>query len=68
MIPSEDRGGIINERGMYYQKLCVAYFIVVNRVDEVQYEVFGEDFVMINQLPKSPAIEFVQCKTKEAGN
>lgn len=68
MATSKDRGGEITERGMLYQKLCVAYFIIVNRVDEIWYEMFGEDFVMINQLPDCSAIEFVQCKTKETGN
>lgn len=63
-----DTSGVSSNAGYDYQKLLAAYYLIVNAVREIEYEVDGEDISLINDDRNRESIEYIQAKDLSTGH
>jgi hypothetical protein len=63
-----DTSGVSSNEGYEYQKLVAAYYLIVEGVREIEYEVDGEDLSLINEDRNRDSIEFIQVKKQRTGS
>lgn len=62
-----DKSGVSSARGYDYQKLIAAYYLIVKGAREIEYEVDGEDILIINEDPNRDSLEYIQAKCESTG-
>lgn len=68
MSQGTDDGGVIAEDGFRYQKIVALYFLIVKKVREIEYEMDGQDFTIINENIERSSLEYIQCKNHSSGS
>lgn len=63
-----DISGVHSEKGYYYQKLIAIYYLIVEEAREIEYEVDGQDFSILNENPDRDSVEYVQVKCLSTGS
>ncbi|OPX80445.1 MAG: hypothetical protein A4E45_00065 [Methanosaeta sp. PtaB.Bin039] len=63
-----EASGATSARGYDYQLLVGAYYLVVDEVREVEYEVDGEDITIINEEPNRLSVVYIQAKYLDYGS
>jgi hypothetical protein len=62
-----DISGVSSAKGYDYQKLIAAYYLIVKGAREIEYEVDGEDILIINEDPNRNSFEYIQVKCESTG-
>lgn len=63
-----DKSGVYSSKGYDYQRLIAAYYLIVKKAREIEYEVDGEDILIINEDPNRDSLEYIQAKCKSTGS
>lgn len=63
-----DKSGVSSAKGYDYQRLIAAYYLIVKKAREIEYEADGEDITIINEDPNRDSIEYIQAKCKSTGS
>ena len=63
-----DKSGAYSSKGYDYQRLIAAYYLIVKKAREIEYEVDGEDILIINEDSNRDSLEYIQAKCKSTGS
>lgn len=63
-----DKSGAYSSKGYDYQRLIATYYLIVKEAREIEYEVDGEDVLIINEDPNRDSLEYIQAKCKSTGS